>query len=136
MRFFDEMRTKWGFGDGDATPDGARVYREAYLRVLNALLAKHKSEARLAAYDRPGMHNSVLIIKVTVEQFSNMSDEDIYGGEYNFERGVELEDDEAYRTALGDAYDMEIDDFVNVEVKLAKDELEDFIVNNFGEDND
>lgn len=35
MRYWDDMRTKYGFNDGGAVPDSAEVYRTVYIRAVN-----------------------------------------------------------------------------------------------------
>jgi hypothetical protein len=37
MRYWDNMRTKYGFNDGGAVPDGAEIYRAVYIRAVNQL---------------------------------------------------------------------------------------------------
>jgi hypothetical protein len=37
MRYWDEMRTKYGLNDGGAVPAGAEVYRAIYIRAVNKL---------------------------------------------------------------------------------------------------
>lgn len=57
--WYDNMRSKYGFSDGDAVPLGAEVYRQALIAVFNAALAEYGVEAY--PYDRPGFHNWCLI---------------------------------------------------------------------------
>ena len=62
MKYFDEMRTKWGFGDGGTVPPDAEACRTVYIEALNQIAAKLGSELRAYAYDRPGVHNPYLIL--------------------------------------------------------------------------
>lgn len=66
MKYWDDMQTKWGFSDGAATPCGIEAYREVYVQAVNYLAAQAGSAVRAEAYDRPGMHNSCLIVLVSI----------------------------------------------------------------------
>jgi hypothetical protein len=62
MKYYDEMRTKFGFNDGDAQPNGCETYREVYVTALNKLAEKFGSTVRAHAFNRGGLHNSCLIV--------------------------------------------------------------------------
>ena len=64
MKYWDDFQSKWGFDDGDAMPPDAWACRMVYIREINKLAKRKGSQVRLVAYDRPGMHNSCLIIRV------------------------------------------------------------------------
>jgi hypothetical protein len=62
MNYWDDMQSKFGFGDGEAVPEGAECYREVYISVVNALAEKLGSGVRAVPWDRPGCHNWCLIL--------------------------------------------------------------------------
>lgn len=116
MKYWNEMRDKYGFDDGATIPADAEACRKVYVRVLNVLLKKKKSNTRVQAFDRGGVHNYCLIILVSAE---------------NKDREVEWRfTDEAYSSAIDAAHGLGLDDYVNVEVSIKEDELEDLLVNN------
>src|SRR5919109_4407216 len=61
MQYYDEMQTKYGFGDGGSIPPDAQACRTVYVEALNQVAASLGSEVRACEYDRPGVHNPVLI---------------------------------------------------------------------------
>jgi hypothetical protein len=62
MKYFDEMQTKRGFGDGGLVPPDAEACRTVYVEALNQVAVKLGSDLRAYADDRPGMHNPFLIL--------------------------------------------------------------------------
>lgn len=58
---YGEMRSKHGFNDGENVPIYAGDYRKILVKLINQALPEScLSEAY--AYDRPGLHNSCLIL--------------------------------------------------------------------------
>jgi hypothetical protein len=96
LRYWDDMQSKYGFDDGDNEPAHAGEARGLYVRVLNTLLAACGALTRYEAFDRPGMHNSCLIVK---------------SGTEDHEMGCI---DESYKvqTAIDAANDMYLDDYI------------------------
>lgn len=125
MRYWDEMRTKYGFNDGGAVPDGAEVYRAVYIRAVNQLAEQLGSRVRATAYDRTGVHNWCLILFYDVNDLAGrVPDElaeplDVSGREV-------LEPDEAMDEAIQQAYLLDLDSFVQVSVDLS-DDFADFV---------
>jgi len=125
MRYWDEMRTKYGFNDGGAVPDGAEVYRAVYIRAVNQLAEQLNSSVRAVAYDRAGVHNWCLILFYDVNDLAGrVPDElaeplDVSGREV-------LEPDEAMDEAIQQAYLLDLDSFVQVSVDLS-DDFADFV---------
>lgn len=58
---YEEMRSKYGFDDGELVPPGADVYREVLIEAINAALGPER-KVEAYAYDRPGCHNWCLIL--------------------------------------------------------------------------
>lgn len=114
MNYYEEMSHKYGFQDGEAVPPDAWAARTVYVRALNVLLARHESQARVVAYDRPGFHNSCMIVLVTKgchEQF----------GMQAVEQGLEehlAEPDDAYYAAVEEAEELSLDQYVKVHVEI------------------
>jgi hypothetical protein len=125
MRYWDEMRTKYGFNDGGAVPDGVEVYRAIYIRAVNKLAEQLGSRVRATAYDRTGVHNWCLILFYDVNDLAGrIPDElaeplDVSGREV-------LEPDEAMDEAIRQAYLLDLDSFVQVSVDLS-DDFADFV---------
>lgn len=103
MRYWQEMRSKGGFSDGEAVPDGAEVYREVYLRAVNLLAKQLGSRVRAVAYDRPGVHNWCLVL---FRDAGNLA-------------GEEVGEDDAMHEALERAATLPLDDYVCVTVKVS-----------------
>jgi hypothetical protein len=125
MRYWDDMRTKYGFNDGGAVPDGAEVYRAVYIRAVNQLAEQLSSRVRATAYDRAGVHNWCLILFYDVNDLAGRTPDeltealDVSGGEV-------LDPDAAMDEAIGQAYLLDLDSFVQVSVDLS-DDFENFV---------
>ena len=61
---WEDFTSKWGFGDGDASEGRDFEARDIFARMLNKILAE---DIRAVPYDRPGVHNSCLIIFLRVK---------------------------------------------------------------------
>ncbi len=126
MRYWDDMRTKYGFNDGGAVPDGAEVYRAVYIRAVNQLAEHLQSSVRATAYDRAGVHNWCLILFYDVKDLAGHTPDeltealDVSGGEV-------LDADAAMDEAIGQAYLLDLDSFVQVSVDLS-DDFDDFVI--------
>ena len=70
MKYWDDYFSKFGFGDGDQVPADAQEWRVVALQAINPLLDKYKSSVRLIPYDRGGMHNSIMLFWVDLENFN------------------------------------------------------------------
>ena len=103
MKYFDEMQTKWGFGDGGLVPPDVEACRTVYVEALNQIAAKLGSELRAYAYDRPGMHNPFLIL---------------FRGKDAQTDHEELEPDEPMNEAIGCCNGLDLDDLVEVQVTV------------------
>jgi hypothetical protein len=125
MKYWEDFQTKWGFGDGDSVPPDALMLRQVYVRELNRLLARRKSAVRLLAFDRPGMHNPLLIVRVTADMASGVPERKLHLGQLNGgwePRGDwhEPEPDAAYEAVLAEAEGMELDSRVETTVRLRR----------------
>ena|SRR5438132_10020672 len=103
MKYFDEMQTKWGFGDGGTVPPDAEACRTVYVEALNQIAAKLGSELRAYAYDRPGAHNPFLIL---------------FGGKDAPTDQEELEPDKPMIDAIECCCGLDLDDLVEVRVAI------------------
>ena len=106
MKYFDEMQTKWGFGDGGLVPPDAEACRTVYVESLNQIAAKLGSELRAYAYDRPGMHNPFLIL---------------FRGKDAKTDQEEREPDEPMIEAITCCNGLDLDDLVQVRVTIVLD---------------
>jgi len=106
MKYFDEMQTKWGFGDGGLVPPDAEACRTVYVEALNQIAAKLGSELRAYAYDRPGVHNPFLIL---------------FRGKDAQADHEEREPDEPMNEAIGCCCGLDLGDLVEVRVTIVPD---------------
>ena len=125
MKYWEDYQTKWGFGDGDSVPPDALMLRQVYVRELNRMLAKRNSSVRLLAYDRPGMHNPLLIVRVRADATCGVSERKLYLGQLNGgwePKGEwqEPEPDAAYESVLEEAEGMELDAMMETTVSLRR----------------
>lgn len=58
---YDNMRTKYGWNDGDEEPVGSYEARDAIVKVINANLPPN-CPVEAYGFNRPGMHNGALIL--------------------------------------------------------------------------
>jgi hypothetical protein len=130
MRYWTSFQTKWGFGEGESVPPDAWALRYVYVREINRLAAKLGSKVRLIAYDRGGMHNSLIIRRIDANAVRDAQELDLCRGACagGFEpKGRDWKDpesDEAMENAIdhflcGDNKDL--DQLVEVDVSI-KDE--------------
>jgi hypothetical protein len=57
----EELRTKWGFEDGNMVPAGAEEARSLLVHAFNRLLSDD-CPVEAYAYDRDGVHNPYLLL--------------------------------------------------------------------------
>ena len=117
MKYWDDFQTKWGFGDGDSVPPDAHLLRQVYVGELNSLLQKRKSSVRLLAWDRPGLHNPLLIVRVPAAMVRDVPLKQLTLGQWN--HGWQPEGDwqepptdAAYDAAIDEAQLMELDSMI------------------------
>jgi len=125
MKYWEDFQTKWGFSDGDSVPPDALMIRQVYVRELNSLLRKRKSKVRLLAFDRPGVHNPYLIVRVPADIVQGVPPRKLYRGQQDGgwdPRGdwQEPEPDQAYDSVLAEAEEMELDCRVETTVRLKR----------------
>lgn len=58
---YQEMRTKWGWSDGDREPAGSYDVRDEIVKIINSNLPDD-CPIEAYGYDRPGLHNGALIL--------------------------------------------------------------------------
>lgn len=112
MKYFEEMNSKYGFNDGYSVPPDAYKCREVYCITLNKLLEKNDSICRIIPFDRPGLHNGCMWMRVPKD---------------NLLSHVECEPDEAWTKSVDEAMELGLDEFVAVECSIYEDALEDFL---------
>lgn len=61
ISLYEEMRTKWGFDDGEAVPGGIEQVRNQIINIIEEGLPENTLYAPMA-YDRPGVHNWCFIV--------------------------------------------------------------------------
>lgn len=117
MQYWEEMRSKWGFGDGDAVPNGADLFRKVYVDAVNALAERDGAEYRAFPFDRTGVHNWCMILIAPKD--ADLSANGVVAS------GVA--EDDVLATQIAEAYDMELDAYVEVRTRLLTDELTDLL---------
>ena len=122
MKYFEEMQSKYGFSDGDATPNGIEEYRTAYILAINALAARLGSSNRAFAFDRAGMHNWCFVLFTGDTEALNVGPENLTDGtaiaggpRYSVVERV----DDAMNRAIELAQDKQIDGYVAVTVECS-----------------
>ncbi|GIK76120.1 hypothetical protein FBR02_00060 [Anaerolineae bacterium CFX9] len=125
MRYWDDMRTKYGFNDGGAVPDGAEVYRAIYIRAVNQLAEQLGSGVRATAYDRVGVHNWCLILFYDVNDLSGRTPDEL-AEPLDLSSAEVVEPDEAMDEAIQQASLLDLDSFVQVSIDLS-DDFESFV---------
>jgi hypothetical protein len=124
MKYWEELHNKWGFSDGDAIPPDARACREVYIREINKLAKRKGSSVRLLAYDRPGMHNCYLILRVDAESVRNIPPRRLYSGDQITCKTLMLGGwseppaDDAMQAAIEEASEMDLDSLVISEIRI------------------
>jgi len=133
MRYYDDMRSKYGFSDGECEPAGIDAYREVYLITLNALLAETESGVRVVAFHRPGLHNGCLISTVTRAFYETLEETTVLQGLpwEALSPGLLPDEalDEGYHAAVDLAYELDVDTCVEVTVTINHPALHDLLVN-------
>lgn len=124
MKYWEDYQSKWGFGDGDSVPPDALMLRQVYCRELNRELLKRKSSVRLLAWDRPGMHNSLMIVRVPANMVRNVPAERLCRGQmdggWEPKDWQEPEPDMAFEAVLAAAEEMELDSMVVTTVRAKR----------------
>lgn len=120
MRYWDDMQDKYSFGDGAAIPAEAELCRSVYVQAVNAL-AEHKgSMVRAVCYNRPGCHNPILILMVTLKQFEKLTPAQVIGEDDLPDLPDEKEPtDDAWEAAVEECQEQGLDDYVIVEPRLS-----------------
>jgi hypothetical protein len=123
MKYWIEMESKFGFNDGDSMPSGVEVYREVYLKAVNALAKKHGSKVRAVPFDRPGMHNWCLWVLIPTAWFEKkylprQNGKWVPIGNDDELLSCDLAADAAFQAAVEAAMDLGLDEFVNVTVEV------------------
>ena len=124
MIYHEDMTSKYGFSDGESVPPFVEKYRTVYVLTINKLAEHHGSNVRVIAYDRPGCHNWCLIIGVPKATYEAIKKD---GEHYIVDGSVQLSDygewadpprDDGYNTALEEAEEMGLDNFLDVRVDI------------------
>jgi hypothetical protein len=121
MRYWDDMNDKYAFNDGGSVPPDAYLCRTVYVRALNAVAARLKSNVRAVAFDRYGCHNPCLIVMVTVKQFKKIQAQDVTSGTFDLDSISDEKEptDAAWEATVAECNEMNLDDFVVSEPVLS-----------------
>lgn len=123
MQYWEEMDSKYGFGDGEAYPAGVVLYRDIYIKTVNKLAEKHGSAVRVVPFDRGGCHNSVMKFEVSKDWYEKeylpkQKGEYLESAEALPERS---EIDDSFRAAVEEAMELDVDGFVVVNPLVDKE---------------
>jgi hypothetical protein len=116
MKYWEEMRSKWGFGDGETVPHGADLFRKVYVDVVNALAERDGAEYRAYPFDRAGLHNWCMILIAPKD--AEVDADGCPQGEA---------DDMVLAAQIAEAESGYLDDLVQVEVSIRLDCLTDLL---------
>lgn len=113
MKYWDEMRSKYGFDDGAAEPSEARLLRKVYVTAVNNIAERRGSQVRVVCYDRPGMHNSCMIVNVPLAAYLALTESQRAGA---LPAGCDLDclPDEALSEAIQEAEGLSLSQYVIV----------------------
>lgn len=136
MQYWSQMNDKYGFEDGSAYPEGIEIYREVYCKTLNRLAESNGSRVRVVPFDRSGCHNYCLVMTVPKRWYNDtfltkqVADKPWRGvdcgriwhtAEDAFEPISSELEDEAFIDATHAAMELDLDGFVQVNVKVSED---------------
>jgi len=127
MKYFDEMCSKYGFNDGDSEPIGLMVYRAVYLTALNQLLEQAGSTVRVIGFNRTGLHNGVLIMPVTPAFFAALTEQQVTDGLSVVPDTALAQEDTGYANVVCTTRELDLDDYVAVQVTIDTAGLEDLL---------
>lgn len=133
MKYWEDFRSKYGFEDGDAVPPDAEAVRSVYIRKINEKAVALGSKVRLFAYDRSGMHNCFLIMRVLASDVAGIDPRKLCLGTSQYDEAswtasrqwVEPEPDQAMADAIAyyqDTGDEDIDELVESVVTILDEE--------------
>lgn len=134
MKYIDEMMEKYGFGDGADVPQEAGELRMVYVSVVNALAIQIKSQFRMVAFDRPGMHNGCMVVfvdkdvlKKAIRNKKELDEvvNDAKPVSMNLDEVQYHETDDLFKDAFSEASDMDppLEELIQVEVTIDEKEL-------------
>jgi len=125
MRYWDDMNDKYAFGDGCSVPPDAELCRSVYVQALNIVAARLKSNVRCIAYNRPGSHNPVLIVMVTLAQYKKIPHPHVISGDFDLDSlpNEKEPNDEAWEATVAECNEMGLDDYVISEPVLSPEFL-------------
>ena len=128
MRYWDEFWNKYGFSDGSAIPPDAEVLRGVHITVVNARAAKLGSNFRLVPYNRPGLHNGVMIVSASVAYHDHLTilERLRVTDRYPYDPGEQGED-EQMREAIDWAMEQDLDWLVKTKVTVDRSGLRQFL---------
>ena len=110
MIYWEEMQSKWGFGDGERVPTHVEKNRTVYIQLVNKLAEILGSTIRAVAYDRAGVHNWCLILLHKLEDLNTLG----------VEPAQYVQDSYAYAKSLAEE---QPDDAMNSAISFAQEHL-------------
>jgi len=115
MKYWEQMRSQYGFEHGGAVPADADERRELYVLLVNKLAAALGSNTRVIASDKQG-YNWCRIVFIEAKDLSVLSVFDVNRRPKLKENLAQL--DTAMSRAIEVAHDSDIDSAVTVKVKV------------------
>jgi hypothetical protein len=125
MNYWNAMRDKWGFDDGDSEPREGCQARAAYVTAVNALAESYGSAYRAVAFNRDGVHNHCMVLVLPASALAGLTFEDLAWDDDGKvlkllrEKVLDEGEDEAFGRAVDTAMDMTLDDLVEGEPRLS-----------------
>lgn len=118
MKYFEEMKDKFGFGDGDDVPEGVAEYREVYCRAVNAAAEKLGSNVRIVELNGSGLHNWCQIYRID----KKMYDDFLATGSLLLPEREEPED-ETFKKAVEVCMETGLDEVIKFDARINEMEL-------------
>jgi hypothetical protein len=84
MNYFDDMRGKHGFNDGEMVPAEAWKLRKLYARLINRRARRLGSAVRIEEYDRPGALNHCMLLVVSEGERRECAPDDAMCGAFRW----------------------------------------------------
>lgn len=127
MKYWDDMQDKYGFHEGSVIPSDAYEMRIIYITVMNKLLEKLHSTVRVVAWNRPGMHNYLMISLIPMGEYILLGPQEQKGLVSVSTASSPVSPDAKFNRALYTAKNLGLDKFCRVTARIATAEFRKFL---------
>ena len=127
MKFYDQMLFNDGFANGKYYFPGLSELRRGYILTMNYFLEKEESQYRLVAWG----YKTFRILIIPLSEWEETYNHRVFTDEEMYQKKSKKADEGYYRS-LDTAFECQVDDYFHGNFHF--DELEDLLVNHFGDD--